>query len=299
MKFSVVVTTYNYGLFVREAINSVLSQTYKNFELIVVDDGSEDDTREIISKFASDERVKYLYQENAGQPKAKNRGICESQGEFIAFLDADDVWESTKLEKQIPLFEDSDVGVVYSRRKWINPGGINVSGNERVLRRGKVLDYIFVDNFVCFSSSVIRRSYLEEVGYFDESLSMGIDYDLWIRLACVCKFDFVDEALVRYRTGHSNLSKNTMKRYECAQQIMIKNISNIRIKNAMTWYVPALAWSDTWSNFGFYLTKTNKKKQGLVYCLRAIAVFPFNYKSYKRLIKSLICCIKFSSMNGG
>ncbi|MGE4441531.1 MAG: glycosyltransferase family 2 protein [Desulfomicrobium sp.] len=292
MRFSVVVTSYNYGLFIREAINSVLSQTYKDFELIIIDDGSKDNTREIVSEFAFDERVKYFYQDNAGQPKAKNRGICESRGEFIAFLDADDVWESTKLEKQMPLFEDSDVGVVYSRRKWIDPVGVDVSGNERVLRRGMILDYIFIDNFVCFSSSVIRKSYLEEVGYFDESLPMGIDYDLWIRLACVCKFDFVDEALVRYRTGHSNLSKNTLKRYECAQKIMIKNLSNLKIKNAMAWYVPALAWSDTWSNFGFYLIKSDKKKQGLIYFFRAMAVFPLYYKSYRRFIKSLIFLFK-------
>jgi glycosyltransferase involved in cell wall biosynthesis len=291
MKFSVIITTYNYGLFVRESINSVLSQTYKNFELIIVDDGSEDGTREIVSEYVLDERVKYFYQDNAGQPKAKNRGISESRGEVIAFLDADDIWESTKLEKQMPLFADLDVGVVYSRRKWINPVGIEVPGNERVLRRGKILDYIFVDNFVCFSSSVIRRSYLEQVGFFDESLPMGIDYDLWIRLACVCKFDFVDEALVRYRTGHANLSKNTMKRYECAQQIMRKNLSNTEIKNAISWYIPALAWSDTWSNFGLFLTKSKEKKNGLLYCLRAIVIFPIYSQSYKRLIKSLIHCI--------
>lgn len=288
MKFSVVITTYNYGLFVRKSINSVLSQTYKNFELIIVDDGSEDGTKEIVSEYASDARVRYIYQKNAGQPKAKNRGICESCGEFIAFLDADDIWMPTKLEKQLALFADPEVGVVYSRRYWINPDGVEISGNERSLRRGKILDYIFVDNFVCFSSSVIRRSYLEQVGYFDESLPMGIDYDLWIRLASVCKFDFVDAPLVKYRTGHSNLSKNTMKRYECAQKIMRKNLFNPQIRFSMSWYVPALAWSDTWSNYGYYLGSTGKKKDGIIYALKAICKFPFYINAYKRFVKLML-----------
>jgi glycosyltransferase involved in cell wall biosynthesis len=288
MKISVVMTTYNYGSFVKESINSVLSQTYKDFELIIIDDGSEDGTKKIVSKYTSDARVKYLYQDNAGQPKAKNRGIRESRGEFIAFLDADDIWMPIKLEKQLALFDESEVGVVYSRRKWINPDGFEISGDERKLRRGKILDYIFVDNFVCFSSSVIRRSYLEQVGFFDESLPMGIDYDLWIRLASVCKFDFIDEALVKYRTGHSNLSKNTMKRYECAQKIMQKNLSSPQIRSSMSWYVPALAWADTWSNYGYYLAINGKKKEGMIYALKAICKLPLYINAYKRFIKIML-----------
>lgn len=289
LKFSVVITSYNYGLYIRESIDSVLSQTYENFEVIIVDDGSQDGTKEIVSTYSSDTRIKYYYQDNAGQPKAKNRGICESCGEFIAFLDADDMWMSTKLEKQLALFADPEVGVVYSRRKWIDPDGVEILANERVLKRGKILNHIFVDNFVCFSSSVIRRSYLEQVGYFDESLPMGIDYDLWIRLASVCKFDFVDEPLVKYRTGHSNLSKNTMNRYECAQQIMRKNLSNPQIKSSMSWYVPALAWSDTWSNYGYYLGTIGKKKEGIMYALKAICKFPFYFNAYKRLVELVLC----------
>lgn len=287
-KFSVVIASYDYGLYIRESIDSVLSQTYDDYEIIIVDDGSKDNTKEIVSTYSSDTRIKYYYQENAGQPKAKNRGICESRGEFIAFLDADDIWMPSKLEEQLALFADPEVGVVYSRRQWIDPNGVEISGNERMLQRGMILDYIFVDNFVCFSSSVIRRSFLEMVGYFDESLPMGIDYDLWIRLASVCKFDFVDVALVKYRTGHSNLSKNTMKRYECAQQIMRKNLSNPQLRATMSWYVPALAWADTWSNFGYYLATIGKKREGFFYALRAICKFPFYLSAYQRFIKLML-----------
>lgn len=288
-RVSIVVSTYNYGVFVYKAINSLLLQSYKDFEIIIIDDGSIDNTRDIVAPLVDHSNIFYFYQNNQGQPKTKNRGICESRGEFIAFLDADDIWMPTKLEKQLALFADPEVGVVYSRRLWIDVDGIEVSGNERELRRGWILDHIFVDNFICFSSCVIRRSCLEQVGYFDESIPMGIDYDLWIRLARVCKFDFVDEPLVKYRTGHSNLSKNTMKRYECAQQIMRKNLSNPQIRSSMSWYVPALAWSDTWSNYGYYLAAIGKKKEGIIYALMAICKFPFYINAYKRFAKLILC----------
>lgn len=285
---SVLVATYNYGEFISVALDSIFLQGYGNIETIVIDDGSIDNTKEIVAHFC-DPSLYYVYQANQGQPKAKNRAIFESHGDFIAFLDADDIWMPTKLEKQLALFDDPEVGVVYSRRLWIDADGIEVSGNERELRRGWILDHIFVDNFICFSSCVIRRSYLEQVGYFDESIPMGIDYDLWIRLARVCKFDFVDEPLVKYRTGHSNLSKNTMKRYECAQKIMRKNLSNPQIRSSMSWYVPALAWSDTWSNYGYYLAVIGKKKEGIIYALMAICKFPFYINAYKRFAKLILC----------
>jgi glycosyltransferase involved in cell wall biosynthesis len=288
---SVVVTSYNYGAFIKEAVDSILSQTFASFEIIIIDDGSSDNTRAILSKF-NDPRIIYCYQENQGQPKAKNRGIRESSGELIAFLDADDVWLPSKLAKQVALFAKPEVGVVYSRRKWIDSSGKIISGNERVLRKGWILDDIFVDNFVCFSSSVVRRSYLEQVGYFDESLPMGIDYDLWIRLACMCKFNFVDEPLVFYRTGHANLSKNTMKRYECAQTIMRKNLSDPKVRGAMSWWVPNLAWADTWSNFGVYLASVGDYKASIYYNCKAALKYPIYLPVYKRLLKSLILALR-------
>jgi glycosyltransferase involved in cell wall biosynthesis len=288
---SVVITTYNYGAFIKEAVDSVLNQTLAIIEIIIIDDGSRDNTKDIVAEF-NDPRIMYCYQKNQGQPKAKNRGICESSGELVAFLDADDVWLPSKLAKQVALFSNPEVGVVYSRRKWIDPSGKIISGNERALRKGSILNYIFVDNFICFSSSVLRRSYLEEVGYFDESLPMGIDYDLWIRLASVCKFDFVEEPLVLYRTGHANLSKNTLKRYECAQAIMRKNLSDPKVRDAMSWWVPNLAWADTWSNFGVYLASLGDYKASFFYSFKSILKFPIYLAVYKRLLKSLLYFIK-------
>lgn len=286
--FSIVVTCYNYGQYLQQSLQSVLDQTCSDYEVIVIDDGSTDNTPDVMEQYAADSRFKYIRQANAGQPKAKNRGITESRGEFIAFLDADDIWLPTKLEKQLALFADPLVGVVYSRRKWINQDGVEISGNERILRRGDILDHIFIDNFICFSSSVIRHSCLEEVGYFDENLPMGIDYDLWIRLAARYRFEYVDEPLVKYRTGHANLSKNTMKRYDCAQKIMNKALGDHQVRNKFSWYVPRLAWADTWSNMACYLATGGNKNEALRYFAKALFQLPVYPQLWKRILRCLL-----------
>lgn len=284
---SVVITSYNYGNYLASAVESVLCQSLQDFEIIIIDDGSTDNTQAVSESFLSDSRIRYVYQTNAGQPKAKNRGIAESAGKLIAFLDADDVWMPTKLEKQIALFDDAEVGVVFSRRKWIDPDGNELPGNERTLRRGEILDHIFIDNFICFSSSVIRRSYLEEVGYFDETLPMGIDYDLWIRMSARCKFDFVDAPLVKYRTGHANLSKNVLRRYECAHRIMYKALNDHEIRAAMSWWVPCHAWADTWINMAYYARQQGNFKLAASCYLKSLSKVPFHVSAWK----GLLCCL--------
>ena len=153
----------------------------------MIDDGSTDDTLLVMEQYRSYQKIRFIHQENQGQPKTKNRGIVESRGEFVAFLDADDIWFPEKLEQQLQLFKNPSVGVGYTRRYWIDPNGKIIKGNERTLRRGHILNYIFIDNFVCFSSSMARRGLLTAAGGFDETIPMGIDYDLWIRLAARCE----------------------------------------------------------------------------------------------------------------
>lgn len=284
---SVVIASYNYGKYLPFALESALGQSYGNIEVIVVDDGSTDDTPQVIEPYLSDPRLRYIRQANAGQPKTKNRGIAESRGEFIAFLDADDIWLLDKLERQMPLFADPQVGVVYCRRTWMDEQGGVLPGNERTLRRGFVLDHIFIDNFVCFSSSVVRRRLLIEHGVFDETLPMGIDYDLWIRLAIRCKFDYVDAPLVRYRTGHANLSKNVERRYECAHKIMHKAVNDPEIRAGMSWWIPRSALADTWSNMAYYARKKGDFELAKSYYLKALSEIPL----YTSAWKGLLCCL--------
>jgi glycosyltransferase involved in cell wall biosynthesis len=219
---SVVIATYNYGGYLPLALDSALSQTLADLEIIVVDDGSTDDTERVIQPYRLDPRIGYLRTDHLGQSAAKNAGIRRARGRYVAFLDADDLWLPTKLEKQIELFERSgpELGVVYCRRRWIDEGGRELDRDERQPHRGDVLARLFHRPFICFSSSMIRRAVLDDVGLFDESIPMAIDYDLWLRIGLKYHFDYVDERLVMYRTGHGNLSSRLAERVVCVREII-------------------------------------------------------------------------------
>jgi glycosyltransferase involved in cell wall biosynthesis len=218
---SVVIATYNYGRFLAGAVESVLAQSFRDLEAIVVDDGSTDDTGKVIAPYLSDARIRYERTDHVGQPAAKNTGIRLARGKFIAFLDADDLWLPPKLEKQIALFwTNPALGVVYSRRSLMDEAGRALEFEQPALHRGRVLDAMFRNNFVCFSSTVVERRVFERVGLFDESLPLAIDYAFWLRVASSFAFDYVDDPLVRYRTGHASLSRRSEERLRVAFDIM-------------------------------------------------------------------------------
>ncbi|MBC8876218.1 MAG: glycosyltransferase [Planctomycetes bacterium] len=206
---SVVTATYNYARFLPDALDSVLGQTFTDWEALVIDDGSTDNTEEVIQPYLNDPRIRYHRTENRGQPAAENTGIRLSQGKFIAFLDADDAWLPQKLERQLPLFSGRpELGVVFSRRQNIDPHGRPLANDEFPPFRGKVFEQMFRQNFVCFSSSVVRREVFESIGFFNEECRHASDYELWQRVTPHYDFDYVDQRLVKYRTGHANLTSH-------------------------------------------------------------------------------------------
>jgi glycosyltransferase involved in cell wall biosynthesis len=211
---SIVITCYNYGRYLRESLASALAQTYARTEIVVVDDGSTDETAEVVKEFLAHGRLVSIRQENAGQARSKNAGIRASKGDFIAFLDADDRWMPEKIEKQMKLFDRKAVGVAYTGRNFIDGSGASVirEGGAK-MRSGWVTKHLFVDNFVPFSSSMVRRECLEDVGVFDPSLRMAIDWDLWLRMSMKYEFDFVDENLISYRIHSAQMSSNQEDRF--------------------------------------------------------------------------------------
>lgn len=223
---SVVIATYNMGQYIGQAVESVLNQSWTNLEIIVVDDGSTDNTPDVMQRFLENEKVVYIKNENQGQPKAKNCGIKNAKGEFIAFCDADDLWEPNKLEVQMPLFSTPKIGIVYSEISNINPN------NERFFRpsnekryAGNVIDKMLLENFVPFGTSVIRRACVEKNGMFDEQFRMGIDWDLWLRYAMDWEFAFTSEPTYIYRIWEGQMSNNYRGRYKHAHLILQKFIA--------------------------------------------------------------------------
>ena len=160
-----------------------------------------------MSPFLADSRVKYLRQDNAGPALARNRGILKSRGEFVAFLDADDRWLPPKLERQLPLFRDPNVGLVYCRYRCRTLSGEPVGPSCLLpFKRGNVFWDILLGNFVVLSSAVVRRACLDQVGPFDAELTTAEDTELYARLAHDYGFDYADEPLMEYRFHDMNLS---------------------------------------------------------------------------------------------
>ena len=227
---SVVMSCYNYGHYLPYALQSVMDQTYTNLEIIVVNDGSTDNTDQVMQPFLSNPKVRYIKQKNRGQANAKNTGIKNASGKYVAFLDADDLWDREKLEKQLKLFSDMNTGVVFSGLKFINQSGqlidYKLIGKYFVPHRGNVTQYLIFDNFIPFSSSVVLKDLLDRHGIFNEKLKMTIDWDLWLRLSLHCHFDFIKEPLLIYRLGHcGQMSKNTVERFFYSDRVFISFIS--------------------------------------------------------------------------
>jgi glycosyltransferase involved in cell wall biosynthesis len=220
---SVVIATYNMGKYLPEAVESVRSQSWNTLEIIIVDDGSTDDTATVAARWESDPRVRYVRQENQGQTVAKNHGIALAQGSFIAFLDGDDRWKPYKLEHQMPLFPANPaIGVVYSDAVFIDENGRETGRREISHPHGRVTSQLLDDNFVYFGSTVVSRQALEALGAFDESLPMSIDYDLWLRLSTAYEFGYVDEPLLEYRIWGGQMSHKMLARTDCVLRILDK-----------------------------------------------------------------------------
>ncbi|HLA96664.1 MAG TPA: glycosyltransferase [Pyrinomonadaceae bacterium] len=207
---SVIIPNYNYASYLREAIDSVLAQTYQDVEIIVVDDGSSDNSKEILDSYAN--RITTIFQKNQGVSAARNNGVASSSGEFVAFLDADDFWLPMKLEKQMLRFEsDPTIGFVHSSMTLINSEG-TVVGSETDGMEGYVADALlkFETGVICGAAStgVVRRSIFRQLGGFDTRLSTAADWDFCYRVATKSNIAFVADELVAYRVHGSNMHGN-------------------------------------------------------------------------------------------
>ena len=209
MLVSVVIPNYNCSAFLPAALESVFAQTYPNVEVLVVDDGSTDDSQQVLERYA--DRARVLRQPNGGVSAARNHGIRESRGELVAFLDADDLWDRTKLAKQVPLFANPAVGLVYCAVEYVDEAGKSL-GTNRTGRRGRVLRSIaLLEGTIVLaggSTAVVRRECFDRAGLFDPELSTAADWDMWRRIACHYEIDVVREPLMQYRLRPSSMHRN-------------------------------------------------------------------------------------------
>ncbi len=235
-KVSVVIPAYNHGQFLGEAIQSVLDQTFQDWELIVVDDGSTDNTREVVASF-KDPRIRYIYQENRGAAGALNTGIRHACGEYIGLLGADDAWFPEKLSLQVAQLDSlpPKVGLVYSDLELFNQERSRVTGlflQGRQPPRGNVFKALMRHDgwFIGPASALIRREVFQKVGLFDEELRTHEDWELWVRIAREYEVEALDRPLVRRRWHKTNLSGNVEKMYVNGQKARLKVLQTIPLK---------------------------------------------------------------------
>jgi glycosyltransferase involved in cell wall biosynthesis len=225
-KVSVIVPAYNVRDYIEEALISLKQQSFKAFEVLVVDDGSTDGTAEIVRRFCDrDSRFKLLQKPNGGLSSARNHGMCHAIADYIALLDADDRYEPEKLAAHIEILEQHDnVGVVYSASKAIRDDGdstfMQISGKPIYADPLKAL---LCKNFIGHgSNAVFRRCIAEKVGFFDETLKSSEDMDYWIRIATLGSWSFYRDPrpLACYRVRPSGLSFNVSQMQHCTEQVL-------------------------------------------------------------------------------
>ena len=204
---SVVIPTYNRGWILKEAVDSVLAQDFADFELIVVDDGSTDNTQKILDTFGRD--IIVIHQSNQGVSAARNRGIAESRAQLIAFLDSDDLWLPQKLTRQVAFFRSNpDALIAQTEETWVR-SGVRVNPKKRHHKfSGVIFEPSLALCLVSPSAVMIRKPLFDIVGVFDESLLACEDYDLWLRISSRYPVYLIDEPLIIKRGGHADqLSK--------------------------------------------------------------------------------------------
>ena len=282
---SVIIPTFNRVKLVPRAIKSILGQSYANFECIVVDDASTDDTKKVVNSI-KDERIIYLrHQENRHASAARNTGIKIARGEFIAFLDDDDEWLPEKLEKQVTLILQLPlkVGMVYC---WMN-----YYENEKLINehhptiKGSVFPMVLDEQRLggC-PTLLIRKEVLAKIGEFDESIRRGNDGDLVRRICNKYEVDYVPEVLVKVNVGHGYSSIGSDSKESIKNAIDGQKVKLIKFGSELE-SLPKQK-SSIYSYIGYHYYQLGQQSDSKKYFLRAFKTYPLNFFLYKLFFRS-------------
>lgn len=282
-KGSVVIPTYNRAEFLRSAITSVLNQTFQDFEIIVVDDASRDNTPEVVRSF-NDRRIKYIRHEvNKGDAATRNAGVRVCNGKYIAFLDDDDEWLPEKLEKQIDLLENSapEVGGVDIGALLMDRTSGEILRIRIPKKRENLFEEMFITNCLATSCILLRKECFEKVGLFDESIPFCSDYDMWIRISKEFHFECIKEPLVKYYIhGNGSLTTN--------HGLVIRGMEAMLKKYRQLFALNSKGYSHYYSSLGRSYCYSGNVKKGREAFLRAIKLYPFEIRNYLNLCVSLL-----------
>lgn len=283
---SVVIPAYNAERFLTAAIDSALNQTGCTVEVIVVDDESLDSTPDVMNSFGH--RIHGVRTLNGGPGSARNAGVRIARGEWIAFLDADDLWEPDKLAEQLKVAQKQNCSVVYTNARNF---GENLPVDEIRLQpdechSGDVFEEMLVDNFVTLSSLMVRRSVFNAIEGFDSDMATCEDWDLLLRLAATEDFGAVTDPKTAYRWGQATFSKQHEAMHNGRKLTLRRGLSTERGRR-----VPALTrrriWSNMWNTSAWFASANSPLRALRWYC-RSVAEWPFQLDAWKGLVKMVL-----------
>ncbi|MBD5548884.1 MAG: glycosyltransferase family 2 protein [Lachnospiraceae bacterium] len=253
---SVIMPTYNRGMTIKRSIDSVLKQSYEKIELIIVDDGSSDNTTEIVKSY-HDGRIKLIsLDRNSGANVARNKGINVAKGKYIAFQDSDDEWLENKLEIQIKYMEETGKKVCYCPYILFNNGEVKVipsHADNRVLFEEKIQETLRKGNVISTQTLVIHKEVVLSVGMFDESLYRLQDYEFVIRICQQYKIGYIDKPLVNVYRMSDSISSNRLALADACKKILIKHTEFVDFKSVLHLYLFNCKWYDTQKIYWEYL----------------------------------------------
>lgn len=281
-KVSVIIPAYNRADLLRRSIDSVLAQTYRNFEVIIVDDASSDNTAEVVEGF-QDSRVRYLcHESNKGAPTARNTGINAARAEFIAFQDSDDVWKPDKLTKQMARFDaNPSLAVVYCGLLRHDNGRTTYIPDRRIkTRKGDIFRALLHGNFVSTQTLVVRRSALAQIGGFVKDLPRYQDWELAIRLSRVYPFDLVDEALVHIYSTLGNITSDGPAGLRAIEMILADHYDVISEDRK--------ALAGFFFKIGFFRSLFLDGENARSYFVKAIRTAPWSLRAWVGLLLSCL-----------
>ncbi|MFX0134040.1 MAG: glycosyltransferase family 2 protein [Candidatus Hodarchaeota archaeon] len=277
---SVIIPTYNHAKYVCRAIDSVLEQTYTNFEIIIVDDGSTDNTRDVLEPYMN--KIKYIYQENKGLAASRNTGIRASKGQYLQFLDADDIILPKGLDIQVKILETHpDVDVVAGRYRTVDTAGRFLSNQRRFPNKIITFKDLVVTNRFAVNALLLRRKCFTSAGFFDEHLKSCEDWDMWLRIAAQNhRFLCHNHVLVQCYRYPSTMVQNVSRMCDMRLAVLNKVFAypdldeEIKALKKMAYSIAFFQCSQ-----GFY--SNNRMEDGRKYSIKAIKLNPLTLMDYK------------------
>lgn len=287
---SVIIPTFNRVNYIGRAIESVIGQTFPNFEIIIIDDGSTDDTCKYINSL-NNNKIKYYYQSNKGVAAARNKGLEVANGDFIAFLDSDDEWLPQKIEKQLNLFKSNPLlGMAYCGSEILNEENKVLTRRYcQINCRGKIFKHLILNNFIPTPTVIIKKNIIKKAGRMVEDLKFGEDWHYWLKVSLLTEVDFINEIQVRFRRLEDGLTNKDFKyninySKKVIELIFDKEASS---KKYMKYKMKAFANQEI-AEAKHLLWKFNNGSAAMPLLFSAIKKDSFNWIAYYFLLKSFV-----------